>query len=366
MKGHVKFTHIDTLSLKNYIYKHMDNSAVTRNYIYGLTSAHIGAFIIFIIILDVYSVKKFRNKQTAMLNIFRCLPGQIKNEKIANIDEVIDEDPLGFEDTISGVNLDEFNTVGMDSFRYQYIAYGISTITLAFIFAYLNISALNAIETIFFTRNTLGQVKTSAARAFVGLGELDNVDYVAWTSASNLMNRFTTDYTTVIKNYDHVMYGNDDPATRSPSISQFAFDQLDVVTTRCILENKTICQNQVYDPSIGFTSNLVSRGVVHVQDRFMWYMYGFYQGAKRNQYVSGSSELKLLNKIFEPYLLEGWKQVEAFEESEADRVMQYSLSFDKVILALEILVIIVGQFWVFTRMIQHLKVNFIHLVFGSM
>lgn len=46
---------------------------VTVRLVYGLTSAHVAALIVFLIILDAYAVNTFLRKQKELLAVFRLI-----------------------------------------------------------------------------------------------------------------------------------------------------------------------------------------------------------------------------------------------------------------------------------------------------
>lgn len=299
-----------------------------------LTSVHVAVFIIFIVILDVYAVKRFLMKQTEMLNIFQTIPEALKVGKLRTIAQTIDEDPLNLTETVAGLDLSSFHTVGMNSFRYQYMIYCVSTIGLAVLYAFLNYNHIGDLEIAFDELYTTGRLVTSVSRATGQLNEILTNDTLK--SHDALLKQLTTWADSATSQYDQLLYG---PVTDKYHDVLFAARQSALSVANNESSEHTNLNYSAYSPG-------------RLVDLSLWELQTLTKAAILDDQIKPNQlTVNMLTSILEPHLLETWRTL-------AEKVVleiPERITEEKVLLSAETIVIIIGQFVIFVRMIQHLR-----------
>ncbi|KAL2912240.1 hypothetical protein HK105_208308 [Polyrhizophydium stewartii] len=324
--------------------------------IYGLLAVHIGIFAIFIVILDVVLVHRFRKKQSEMLEAFRCLPMSVKNEKLTALEEAQQDDILDFEQTFANTSAASDSRLRKRSFRNEYIAYTVATIALALTFSIMSAKNISELSNNMALLDQIMHIRLQTTRAVNLVQELSWADWTTWGSKDNLLTEIAETTAEVREAYEHVVFG--DPKRNPPTGPAYTYlDAADFSLGNmwCLAKDEAACRSRRFDVSIGYTQDLVGHGVIHLQDSIMPIINVFNKAASNGTYVSDPASAALLDKVLEPDLLDGWAQEYQLLLEHTRDYVQHATEIDDWLLFAEILTIFVGQFIVFTRMINYFQ-----------
>ncbi|KAI8923097.1 hypothetical protein BC831DRAFT_506245 [Entophlyctis helioformis] len=331
----------------------MEKNATTL--IYVLTAVQATVVIIFLGMLDMLIIYRFRKTQTTILNVFRLLPLPVKNELFRELDEAINEDMLGFEEIFGGLNVDKkFET--RHRFRLQYTFYGITSLMLAFVFAYLNSRDVYEIGQLFGMFDQIGDMKTYSTRGTVLIKELLGSDTQTWPTRDELIKQLLETYDDVTSIYSVVMYGDPDRQPPTPPFHSYLGQDLKLTNTTCLLANDTNCEHLQFNPPIGLTEEVTTHGIVHLQDRFNWNFQSMVEAASANgDVVPEAGRVELAQALLEPYIIDGWSHYANAILTRASGYFGFAQLRNNLIFAAETFVILFGQVYVFGRMYRHFK-----------
>nr|KAJ3422663.1 hypothetical protein HK105_007016 [Polyrhizophydium stewartii] len=326
-----------------------------------LTGAHIAVFAIFILILDVVLVQRFRKKQNEMLEVFRVLPSAIKNEKLTALEQAQQDDILELDQNYSnrtGLASGEFKH---RSFRNEYIAYTAATIALAAAFAYLNILNVNYLIRMIGSVVQMSDLEIRTLRTINLVQELAWNDTMTWSSDAEIRSNIVNEVALASQTYKDFMFGNPSRKPASPSADTYLGpEDLSGGITSCLAIDPLVCDMRVYDSSIGYTPALLNYGIVHLQDSLINIFKDIAKSAETGPFAPPAGTLALLDKVLEPDLFDGWALRRQAISNGLETNLHSAIVVNDWILAAEILTIFVGQFIVFTRMINYFQVSAWH------
>eukprot|EP00842_Homolaphlyctis_polyrhiza_P001389 jgi/Hompol1/2250/HPOL_002881-RA len=328
----------------------------TVSLIYALTSIHIGVFAIFILVLDVVLVRRFRRKQGEMLEIFRVLPNAVKNEKLTALEETQQDDVLDFEQTFNSKLFMLTTNIKHRSFRNEYIAYSVVTIALAVLFAYLSITNVDFVTRQIAIDTSMYAMKTMDVRVLNHLQEILWNDTMTWGTEAEIRANIVEESSSLDETYTTFLFG--DP-TRSPPIpsadTYLQQDDLDSTITSCLAFNQSVCANRVFNTTLGYTPFLLNHGVVRLQDNLMTIFRKFAAAAAAGPFIPDETTLTLLDMVAEPDVTEGWQSRQNRVTQSTEDYIKNAEMINSLFLFCEVLTVIVGQFIVFTRMIWYFQ-----------
>nr|KAJ3417728.1 hypothetical protein HK105_000867 [Polyrhizophydium stewartii] len=348
-------------AIKGLFQNYVASFSYATTLIYGLLAVHIGIFAIFIVILDVVLVHRFRKKQSEMLEAFRCLPMSVKNEKLTALEEAQQDDILDFEQTFANTSAASDSRLRKRSFRNEYIAYTVATIALALTFSIMSAKNISELSNNMALLDQIMHIRLQTTRAVNLVQELSWADWTTWGSKDNLLTEIAETTAEVREAYEHVVFG--DPKRNPPTGPAYTYlDAADFSLGNmwCLAKDEAACRSRRFDVSIGYTQDLVGHGVIHLQDSIMPIINVFNKAASNGTYVSDPASAALLDKVLEPDLLDGWAQEYQLLLEHTRDYVQHATEIDDWLLFAEILTIFVGQFIVFTRMINYFQVRVGH------
>ncbi|KAI8926540.1 hypothetical protein BC831DRAFT_224150 [Entophlyctis helioformis] len=289
-----------------------------------------------------------------MLEAFRIIPLNAKNEKLTALEEAQQDDILEFEQTFSNKTQLSSKKVQHRSFRNEYIAYTFATISLAVSVALLNTENVNHIGRVVVITDQMATVNIQSLRTINLIQELKWNDHMTWGSEAVIRDNIVEEVESAAKIYQYVLYGNKDRDNESPPANTYLEpEDLDDNFTSCLAANTTFCETRTYNATIGYTKDILEHGVLRLQDRLMTLFNRFSVAASVGPVVLDEASVKFMDMVVEPDLLDGWQERQEDQSHNLDHFLEEATHVNHWIMAAEVLTIVVGQFVVFTRMINY-------------
>lgn len=231
--------------------------------------------------------------------------------------------------------------------------YIIATIGLACIFAAYNIIELNEISRALRYRDAVGSLKTASAQSIIMYHELSLTGQIAWPLTSDITSHIPRVVDSASKSYNRIIYGDDSHFPPLLSLDNLFPNEVNILQSSCLASSSNFCQERQFNSSFGYTRDVVSRGVIHLHDRFQWTVQSLLAATNANSSVTPSaSKISFLNQILEPELLDGWSTLEDKCET---LLSDYSILLN-VLFAVEAIILVFGQL-ILVRLIFYLKVG---------
>ncbi|TPX33607.1 hypothetical protein SmJEL517_g03586 [Synchytrium microbalum] len=316
-----------------------------------------------LLILD-RRVQAFRNKQRQTLDVFKKVPKHSASDVIARLEEAQSEDVFG-RDTLSfkartALEMQMRNgSRAKAMMRMQYIAYGITLTALVAVSASTNLSGIYQVGQLFAIRDQFGDMATFPTRSVSLINDLVNVDTLTWGNRSNLLDALASSW------YEELalglvsttlVYGDETRYPPSPSYDKYPPALLQYFDGHiCLPTDQSVCVNQVYNSSIGFTPDTVGLGLLHLTEQLVGLIFNCASAALDGDFHPQPDLIAFMEAIFEPYYLQGLSRCEQEAMLEGNTILAASTVRNLAIFIAELAVVCIGEFFVFWRMVVHLR-----------
>ncbi|KAI8906336.1 hypothetical protein EDD86DRAFT_271184 [Gorgonomyces haynaldii] len=140
------------------------------------------------------------------------------------------------------------------------------------------------------------------------LNEIVRNDVLTWPSTSELVSVTKSHYDTLATYYQYLLSGKTSWVPFH-KLSQYAPSFFLPANHICLPYNITVCETRVYNSSIGYTQELMSSGIMVLQDTAMRTLGSIVNGLSNSNTNINDTQLQLLNKILDPDLTQGWDRI---------------------------------------------------------
>ncbi|KAJ3023451.1 UNVERIFIED_CONTAM: hypothetical protein HDU68_008607 [Siphonaria sp. JEL0065] len=346
----------------NYDFYYMKYDASTlqaTKIIYTLTGVHVFVIFVFLIVLD-RSVQRFLTTQRHTLNIFRSIPKAIIKEIIEQLTEA-DSSDIFSNTTIKQaqyVSNASPSKTSSRAFRLQYALYAIAISGASILFAYINITTIFHIGQMFAIVDESGDMMTYHTRLVSMENEMLKFDKETWGSDHTLRSNFLVDYAYLKYVFNAVLYGDTEIYPPGPSYDLLSPSLIWALDENpCLLFNQTDClqENRKWDPSIGFDSNAVSLGLLHLTRNIVLLHDGIATGSLEGPFAPNDNDIKFFEATLEWDYLDGWCHVEKEAYEETELIFTKAINSNIGLFALELVLVFIGQYVVVSRMMNNFK-----------
>ncbi|TPX36495.1 hypothetical protein SmJEL517_g01313 [Synchytrium microbalum] len=327
----------------------------------GLTVCLIVVVLTALLILD-YRVQIFRSKQRLTLDIFKKVPKGSAHDIIQLLEEAQSEDVFGADTlTFEARSALEMKIRGGSSarlyVRLQTAFYGLTLTVLVTLFAVTNLNGLYDVGQLFAMHDQFSDMITFGARGAAIIKDLVNPDWLTWRNDTYILAALDAQADKWSEAYDVVRYGDDTRYPPSPMQNQYPSDlAYDWTAHICLANDTSICQNRVYNSSFGFTSSLVNSGLIHLSDQLVNLLSNSAIAAENGTpYVSDPDVVAVFDAVFEPDYLDGITRCLLETLTLGNAIINGATVRNSIIFILELLLVCIGSFFVFWRLIMSLR-----------
>ncbi|RKO92489.1 hypothetical protein BDK51DRAFT_27722 [Blyttiomyces helicus] len=281
-----------------------------------------------------FLVQKFRQRQKNFTNLFKAIPRSLLSDQILYFEENSIEEMFGSE-LVSNEDLRRRNG---------------------------NLQSRN-----FAVLDQFGDMRTFSIRSLLDVRDVKvNFDKKTWVNREELTRWVNWDVGYMEMTFGHVQFGDDTRYPPAPAIDTYSQALMALFDITCLPYDETICQDRVYDPSVGFTNATVSNGVVtltqNAQNAFQAVRVATNLGEVFN--VSQAT-IALLDYIIEPDLVDGYHRGEELVLSQTTSLLNNFENTNMIFLIVELIgaaktgggpfaeIIAFGQLFVFRVLVQN-------------
>ncbi|KAI8906332.1 hypothetical protein EDD86DRAFT_277120 [Gorgonomyces haynaldii] len=323
---------------------------LTSYYVFYFSVAQVVIYILFVLILDRKFMGQFVQKQQSLLEVFRNIPPEAKQDLFDNAQMHFEEEGMILEDAIANVSVD-VKERSSAIFRYQSFAYGLSTITLAIILALVTITDLRNLRTSLNVITGIINLPIETMRNQIAIGELSRLDYATWGSYNNILSAVSVTADRARSQYMTVLYSGIVNSATGMNVN----DLLNSNVTTCVTFDNNACFTREYNATIGYVADRMTHGLLTIQRQVTNLLQGFSYAAKQGSINLDPLALQLVDKMVEPDLLDGFHILELQLDGYISEYFQSTLTRAIVLYIASVIIVLLGQFYVFNRYINYIK-----------
>ncbi|KAJ1533627.1 hypothetical protein HK096_005023, partial [Nowakowskiella sp. JEL0078] len=313
-------------------------------------------------ILHVFT-SKLRGSQAEWISVFKEIKSSDVAEMLDNAESLAEENEFSksISNEIIGVKESRVKTMWMTFFRLEYFFYCLAASALSSIMAYITISRIYDIEQRFTIVDRCGDMRTYNTRVFCAAKEFFDFseNQMTWNNDKSLLENHLLSQVEYVFQKDGVLqaltFGDNTIFPITPSYDNFPESVYGTfVGERCFLSNLTLCSQRQFNYNIGYTPELVNRGLFHFATNYVGVETTLANQLRMNEENFFPSEItiKFLEIALEPDLVDGFENCEKIIVNETKNLLLMYTSQNQWIFIAEIGAIFLGKIFILLRAIR--------------
>ncbi|RKO94662.1 hypothetical protein BDK51DRAFT_31742 [Blyttiomyces helicus] len=324
---------------------------------YGLSSLQIFVSLFMVIMLD-QSAQRFKRREGAVLEVLRGIPRNMLSEQIAQYEEKSLNELFGSELVSSSELLQRKETfITRFDLRWHYCHFVLvnffSPFAIPLIWRFKDVYSLGQYFAIL---DQFGDMRTFAVRAYADIHEIQPaLDLQTWLSREYLYEWADHDIQYVAMTYGHVLYGDNTRYPPSVSYDQYSPALQQMLQTPCLPLNQSLCNERIYEPSIGPPNNTVTLGIFMLTEYMLDILLKTDAALSLGSFIPEASDLSFIKTVLEPDYVDGYHRCELEVLAEARQFLSSAKLRNAIITIVELGVILTGLMVSLTTMITKLQ-----------
>ncbi|KAJ3212266.1 hypothetical protein HDU67_003927 [Dinochytrium kinnereticum] len=347
----------DVLVEGGFLETYWDFAYHAQTIVFAITASTALVIIISFIFADLI-LRKFKNRQSLTLEVFRYIPKNVSDENIHSLKDATSPDI--FSSNIAKLSNATDNSKWLSTltaFKIQYVVSSATLIALSLVFCFANVHNLFENARVMSTLHDVSELRTHFSRCDAALTDILRSNE-SGSQGSLLLENYDHAVGTLVELFDAFRFGSE--SRRIPIYTQNPQAAIDLLEHgQCLPLNTSLCCEtcREWNDKIGYSKTLLTSGLFHLStiatethsDFLRAYASGILPDSKRSE---------IIRLTIEPDILDGWQQIRLILIQHGLDTYKQIVTANYVILAFELIIIVVGysmEFYFIERMLSRYR-----------